>query len=87
MAPAQTRFHIRALRDFAGDKVFARRRAYHRDGHLKRAVPAFSGSPAIGARSSESGSTARRHEHKNVTGVNFSVKSEAQDFSALDDGL
>ena len=35
MAPAQSRFDIRALRDLAGDKVFDRGKAYHRDGQVE----------------------------------------------------
>lgn len=35
MAPAQSRFDICALRDLAGDKVFDRGQAYHRDGQVE----------------------------------------------------
>jgi len=35
MRPAQSRFDLAALRDLAGDKVFARGQAYHRDGQVE----------------------------------------------------
>jgi uncharacterized Zn finger protein len=35
MRPARSRFDLDALRDLAGDKVFVRGQAYHRDGQVE----------------------------------------------------